>query len=290
MRLMRRSLRVFAVGLVAVASGVSANQVLNGHHWNLWWLGTAVVVAVLAASLDLWLGIHDRDHGPNDAVRPILWPGLTGDDEIPVLLSEVTPADLGVRPSGFGSGGDSPYIRRQVDDLLAESLSGDGKRLIIVEGPRLAGATRTLAHAAQACLPDHLAAGFVDDPRVPLEDLIEQAGQWAEDTRARAAGAVVWLDGLSPGRFSELARVPLDNLPSGIWVLATLDTTELEGLRIPEQLNTLMDRHAVRVRIGTITGQERRTCWPKPPMRRFAPCWNRRRTCFWVGSWSPGNR
>jgi Tfp pilus assembly protein PilF len=163
-----------------------------------------------------------------------------------------------VHPSRFGPAGDSPYIRREVDGLLTAALADVWKRVVIVEGPRLAGATSTLAWAAQSCLPDYLAAGFADDPRVPLADLIAQAGQWAAAAQARAAGAVVWLDGLSPGRFSELARVPLGDLPSGTWVLATLDTGELEGLRVPEQLNELMDRHAVRVRLSPITRQERR--------------------------------
>ena len=88
--------------------------------------------------------------------------------------------------------------------------------------------------------------------------MITQAGQWANDADGEAAGAVVWLDGLSPGRFTELARVPLDDLPPGVRVLATLDSGELEGLRIPEQLITILDQHAVRFRLGTITEQERR--------------------------------
>jgi Tfp pilus assembly protein PilF len=256
MRLLRTGLRIVAVVLVALASGVSVNQVLNGGQWNLWWLAAAAMLGMLAESCDLWLGIHDRDRGLGDAAQPVLWRRLAGDDETPMLLSEVTLADLGVHPSRFG--GDCPYIRRQADDLLAGSLTGDGKRLVIVEGPRLAGATSTLARATQVCLPDHLAAGFVDDPRVSLADMIAQAGQWAAAAQPRAAGAVLWLDGLSPGRFGELARVPLDALPSGVWVLATVDTGELEGLRVPEQLNTLVDRHAVRVRLGAITAQERR--------------------------------
>jgi hypothetical protein len=103
----------------------------------------------------------------------------------------------------------------------------------------------------------------------PVADPVAKAGQWAAKTRA--AGAVVWLDGLSPGRFSELGRAPLDGLPSGIWVLATPDTGELEGLRIPEQLNTLMDRHAVRVRLGTITGQERRDLLAEPAYAALRP-------------------
>ena len=258
MRLLRGGLRIIAVALVTVAAGVAVNQVLNGGQWNVRWLVAALVLAALAEGLDLWLGTRDGARDLGDGAGPVLWPGLAGDDGMPLLLSEVTPRDLGVHPSRFGPDGDSPYIRREADGLLAAAFADAGKRVIIVEGPRLAGATSTLAEAAQSCLPDYLAAGFADDPRVPLADMITQAGRWAAAGQARAAGAVVWLDGLSPGRFSELARVPLDQLPPGIWVLATLDTGELEGLRVPEQLSTLMGRHAVRVRLGAITRQERR--------------------------------
>ena len=240
-----------------MAVGVAVNQVLNGGRWNLPWLVAAVVLAILSEALDLWLGKHDGDRGADNAARPMLWPTLTSEDGTPVLLCEVSLRDLGVHASRFGADGDSPYIRRQPDDLLAATLADDSKRLVIVEGPRLAGTTRTLAQAAQDCLADHLAAGFADDPRVPLADMITQAGRWAVDVQAKAAGAVVWLDELSPERFGELARVPLDDLPSGVRVLATLDTGELEGLRIPEQLNTLLERHAVRVRLGAVTEQER---------------------------------
>jgi hypothetical protein len=258
MRLLRRGLRAVAAGLVAVALGVAVNQVLNGGRWNLRWLVAAVVLAALSEGLDLWLGTREGDQGPDVAARPMLWPGLADEDGMPLLLSEVTPRDLGVHVSRFGAEGDAPYIRRrQADDLLAAALTGDEKRVIIVEGPRLAGATRTLAHAAQACLPDHLSAGFADDPRVPLADMITQVGRWAAEAQARAAGVVMWLDGLGPDLFAELARVSLDDLPPGVLVLATLDTGQLEGLRIPEQLNLLLERHAVRVPLGTITDQER---------------------------------
>lgn len=127
-----------------------------------------------------------------------------------------------------------------------------------MEGPRLAGATSTLAQAAQVHLPDHLAASFVDDPRVPLADMITQAGQWAADANSGASGVVLWLDDLSPERFAELARVNLHDLPTGVRILATLDTGRLEGLRIPEQLEKLLDQHSTRIRLTTITNQERR--------------------------------
>ena len=42
MRLLRTGLRVLAVALVAVASGVAVNQVLNDGQWNVRWLAAAV--------------------------------------------------------------------------------------------------------------------------------------------------------------------------------------------------------------------------------------------------------
>src|SRR5215471_5994075 len=233
MRLVRTGLRVIAVGLVAVASGVAVNQVLNGGQWNLRWLVGAIVLAALSEGLDLWLGTRDSAHGREAAAVPVLWPNLAAPDGMPLLLGDVNPSDLGVHSSRFDTEGYSPYIRRQVDDLLTAALTGDEKRLVIVEGQRLAGTTRTLARAAQAHLPDHLAAGFIDDPRVPLADMIAQAAQWVTDTK-EAAGAVVWLERLSPDRFTEISHYPLDNLPSGVLVLATFDSAEREGLRIPE--------------------------------------------------------
>ena len=191
MRLVRGCLRVVAAGAGVVAVGVAVNQVLNGGRWNLRWLIAAFVLAVLSGTLDLWLGSRDGDHGPVDLARPVLWLGLTGEDGVPLLLSEVTPRDLGVHASRFGAEGESPYVHRQADDPLAAALADDANRMIIVEGPRLAGATSTLAQAAQAFLPDCLVAGFVDDPRVPLEDMITEAAGWAADAhrkRCRSSG------------------------------------------------------------------------------------------------------
>jgi TPR repeat protein len=258
MRLLRRSLRIIAAGAVTVAVGVAINQVLNSGRWNLWALAAAGALAVVSEALDLWLGTRDKDLSKNATPRPTLWPNLTGEDGRPLRLAEVTPSDLGVHPSRFAAEGNSPYIRREADDLLTDALADEDKRLIIVEGPRLAGATSTLAQAAQVHLPDHLAAGFVDDPRVPLADMITQAGRWAADVDRGAPGVALWLDGLSPDRFAELARVLLGDLPPGVRMLATLDTDALEGLRIPEQLDKLLGQHAVRIRLTAITEQERR--------------------------------
>jgi tetratricopeptide (TPR) repeat protein len=162
-----------------------------------------------------------------------------------------------VHASRFSVDGDSPYIQRQADALLAAALTENEKRLVIVEGPRLAGTTRTLAAAALAHLPDHLVAAFVDDPRIPLTDMIDQASRWADDVE-EAAGVVVWFERLSPERFTEVACFPLETLPSGVLVLATFDSAEREGLRVAEQVSTLSaQQYATRIEVGAITGQER---------------------------------
>ena len=220
------------------------------------WLAGTIVLAVSAGGLNLWLETRDGSPGHGGPLEPELLPGLVGEGGKPVSIGDASLRDLGVHASRFGAEGDCPYIGREADVLLAAALTGDEKRLVIVEGPRLVGATRTLAEAARTCLPGHLAAGFFDDPRVPLADMIDQAAWWG--AAGEAAGAVVWLDSLTADRFMQLARYPLDSLPSGVLVLATLDSGQLDGLRIPEPLTALPDQYAVRIKLGTITEQERR--------------------------------
>jgi hypothetical protein len=260
--LARNALRVVAVASGGVAVGVATNQVLNGGKWNLRWLVGAIVLAVLAGSLGEWLAARGVAAGRKVAPDPLLWPGLGAQDGKPLPLRDVRPRELGVHASRFSVDGDSPYIPRQADALLAAALTGNEKRLVIVEGPRLAGTTRTLAEAALAHLPDHLAAAFVDDPRVPLADMIDQASRWVDDADeaagVEAAGVVVWFERLSPERFTEVACFSLETLPSGVMVLATFDSAEREGLRVAEQVSTLSaQQYAARIEVGAITGQER---------------------------------
>lgn len=257
MVLVRNALRAVAVASGSVAVGVATNQVLNGGTWNLRWLVGALVLAALAEGLAEYLAARDAAAGSNVSPRPMLWPGLRAQDGKPLLLRDVRLRELGVHASRFSADGDSPYIPRQADGLLAAALTGNEKRLVIVEGPRLAGTSRTLAEAALAHLPDHLAAAFVDDPRVSLADMIAQASQWVADTE-EASGAVVWLERLSPERYMEVACFAVETVPSGVMILATCDSAERGGMRLPEQVDALSaQQHAARVEVGVVTGQER---------------------------------
>ncbi|GIH79964.1 hypothetical protein Plo01_63930 [Planobispora longispora] len=60
----------------------------------------------------------------------------------------------------------------------------------------LARTSHTLAHALRSHLSAWRLAASVDDPTVPLTDLIPQALGWAE----REAGVVLWLDAIGTDR------------------------------------------------------------------------------------------
>src|ERR1700761_5201 len=144
MRLFRRILRVVAVALATVAAAVTGNQVLNGGKWSPWWLVAAIGSAIVLEGLGLWLGTRERAHDSHDSATPTLWPDLANNG-MPLPLSEVTAGDLGVHPSRFDPDGNSPYVHREADALLAAALADDQKRITIAEGPRLAGTTSALA-------------------------------------------------------------------------------------------------------------------------------------------------
>ena len=253
MKLARPALRTVVVAAAGVAVAVAVTQVISGGRWDWRWLAAALLLAIVAGVLDQQLGRRTDDTRP----QPALWPALRDSDGKPRPLGDVTLRDLGVHPSRFGADGDCPYIPRAADALLGEALADPDQRAIIVQGPRLAGTTRTLARAARLHLPGHRAAAFTDDPQIPLTDMITQAGRWA--AASDGAGAVLWLDAITPARLTSLARALAGELPDRLRILATLDTAELDGSRIPEQAVALLDEHAARVTLTTITRQERDT-------------------------------
>lgn len=126
-------------------------------------------------------------------------------------------------------------------------------RLVIVQGPRLAGGTSTLAQAAQTYLASHRLLAYVDDPRITVPQMVAQGRRWADT----GPGAVLWIDDLTPARLGQLDRALLDGLPSGLWILATVHDKHLRGFRTPEHVRLLLEESAVVVRLGTISGRER---------------------------------
>ncbi|MFI6604158.1 tetratricopeptide repeat protein [Nonomuraea sp. NPDC050536] len=244
---------VIAAAVLTISLGVATNQVLNGDDFQPLWLVLGLVLAVLTIALQRWL--YRRDLADAE-LQPVLWPELTGGSGRPKELSEITPRDLGVHVNRFAVSGQPPYIARVADDLLAAAFTGDdGPRLVIVHGPRLAGATATLAHAVLTHLPGHYrVVAYHDDPRLSISAMIEHAARH----RADRGGVVLWLDGLTPQRLAELAAIAVDQLTPGLWVAVTLADGGPQVEPLSGRPAKFLDENAVRVELRTITPIERR--------------------------------
>ncbi|MBB4930522.1 Flp pilus assembly protein TadD [Lipingzhangella halophila] len=238
-----------ALALLTVVVGVATNQIqptAPDATTALWAAGA--VVAAAATGL-----ITHKTARPAQP-EPHLWEGLTGPRGRPRLLTEVTPRALGAHPSRYADEGEGPYLARAADAALASALADETRRTVLVCGPRLAGTTRTLAQAARSALGQWRVAAFVDDPSVPLADMITAAAEHVD----RDHGVVLWLERLTPERFVELAQAVARDLPTGVRILATLDSAVLEGARVPEPARMQIEDHAHRIDVGALTGSELR--------------------------------
>ncbi len=231
----------------AMVVGITTNQLLSNGVWS--WLWFAAALACAAATV-----VANRRMAAASQPHPILRRDLVDVKGHPLPAGQVTPRQLGVHPSRFGAhGGDSAYIERDVDEALARALRDGGRRLVVVAGPRLAGATSALARAARAYLADHHMLVFASDPRLTVAQLVAQARRWA----AAGPGAVLWLDDLTPSQLGQLDRALLDDLPAGMWILATVHDKHLDSFRAPGHVALLPEEKAVRVAVGAISDQER---------------------------------
>ena len=248
-----------ASSALMVAVGVAINQVLNSRVWSWPWFAAALVFAAATVVVDRWVKAAEEP-------RAILGPGLTDAKGRPLLISQATPVQLGVHPSQFGGSGDSPYIARDADDTLAGAMQSGDRRLVIVQGPRLAGATRLLAHAAQSHLAGHLALAFVADPRLTLPQVLAEARRVA-----RGRDAVLWLDGVTPIQLGHLELGLLEDLPAGLWVLATVHGNYFGKFQVPETLRAQLEQKAVVVTLGVISERERDALLAAPAYGPLGP-------------------
>ena len=230
--------------LLMVVLAVTSNQVLNNRVWSWAWFAAALACAGATVVVGRRLAIMDEP-------RPA--PRLVDENGRPLLIGQVTPRQLGVHTSRFGFDGDSPYVKRDVDEVLARALCEGDHSLVVVQGPRLAGTTSTLAQAAQTYLPGHHVLVFADDPRFSVSQMVAEGGRWA----AEGQGAVLWLDDLTAGQLGQFDRALLDSLPTGLWILATVHDKHLKGFRAPEYVRELLEKESTRVAIGTISSKER---------------------------------
>ena len=108
-------------------------------------------------------------------------------------------------------------------DHLVEAAVGGTDPVVIVAGPRLAGATHALARAARLLLGDHR---VVRPDRAtlagndPLAAPADPALVAALAEPPEGPGVVVWLDGVGPALLAVLRRA---RPPAGVRILATAD-------------------------------------------------------------------
>ncbi|MFC5066234.1 hypothetical protein, partial [Actinomycetospora atypica] len=137
------------------------------------------------------------------------------DDTPPPRLRELDLVALGVHPPL-----PAPAVERDLDHRVETAVGGDDP-VVIVAGPRLAGATLTLARAARLLLGDH---------RVVRPDPAALAGSAPLSGPADPAlldaseGVVLWLDGVGPAL---LAALLVARPPAGVRILATVDAALL---------------------------------------------------------------
>jgi hypothetical protein len=233
-----------AAALLMVILGVTTNQVLNNRAWSWAWFAAALACAVMTV-------LVGRRMVALDQPKPVL--RLVDENGRPPLVGQVTPRQLGVHPSRFGVDGDSPYVKRDKDEILARALREGPHRLVVVKGPRLAGTTSTLAQAAQTYLPYHHVLVFTNDPRFSLAHMVTEGRQWAAEDQ----GAVLWLDDLTGGQLEQLDQALLDSLPTGLWILSTVNEKHLKGFRAPEHVTQLLEERSTQIAIGAISAEER---------------------------------
>ena len=231
-----------AAAVLMVAVSITGNQSFTDHGLRWVWL----IGALAVAGLSVTVGQRLARSQPRGILR------LTGAGGRPLRLGEATLTDLGVHESRF-SVEQSGYIAREKDCDLVDALQEGDRRLVIVQGPRLAGTTRTLAQAAQAILPDHRVVAFTVDQRLSMAEMVQEAAQWARDW----PGAVLWLDPLSGGQLEQIDQALLDMLPDGLWVLATLHAEDSVNDRVPAYVKRVLDEYAALVTLGTLTSAER---------------------------------
>ncbi len=238
--------------LLVVAVGVATNQILNDGKWAdlaWWWLAADLALAAVAAVVTHLATVLRIPA----ALEPVLWGTVAGSGGRPKTFGELTPRDLGVRRNRYGAEGESFYIPRDIDDDLDAALTDGDRRVVIVEGERLAGTTSTLAQAAQCQLPGHRVAAF-DNPDLPLRRLIDHAARWA----APGPGVVLWLDGtdLTPELLTQLTQVRAAALPDGLWILATLDTEVRKAADLAEHQVKHLEQHTVHRTLGLLSRTE----------------------------------
>jgi hypothetical protein len=163
-------------------------------------------------------------------------------DPMPGPVADAPLAAFGVHP------GPVPYADRDHDRDITRALTGE-RRLTIVHGARLAGASRALAEGARRHLAGHTLLVPVPDPQLTLHRLAGAGTPWLR----HGGKAVLWLDALTPALLDQLdPRL----LREGLRICVTADTEIMTGTHVPARTVSALSRYAdvvaIRGRAGHV--------------------------------------
>ncbi|AGL18444.1 Sel1-like repeat-containing serine/threonine protein kinase [Actinoplanes sp. N902-109] len=139
--------------------------------------------------------------------------------------------------------GPIPYEPRPHDPAIDRALTGD-RRLTIVHGQRLAGASRSLAEAARRRLGTRTLLVPLPDPALSLHRLVSAATPFLR----HGGEAVLWLDALHPALLDQLdPRL----LREGLRICVTAGTETMTGTHVPAHTVSALSRYADIIAIHT---------------------------------------
>ena len=246
----KRVLGWAVLAVLLVAGEATAGAVLADGVVKWAYVGWAVVVAGCGVAAERWLF---RAPGPTLRLRD----GRRG---APVF-HDVAMTDLGVHRSRLARAAGETYVERDIDGAVQAAVS-TGRRLVLVHGPVLAGATRTLVEAVRKERPGVRLVAFEPDRTATLARRVEQARRWkrADDY----GGVALWLDHLGGPELFEITTELLNSAENhGVHLLATAASDDVEAV---EHSRPDDPRLAV-IGVGAATGSERTRLLAVPAFR-----------------------
>ncbi|MCD2193631.1 hypothetical protein LQ327_09580 [Actinomycetospora endophytica] len=131
-------------------------------------------------------------------------------------------------------------MSRPADPVLKQLIE-DGGPLVLAHGPRLAGTSRALVHAARRRIPDHRSVKFPETVRGSLTELVARAGRWV----GRPHGVVIWLDDAHLALLAQIDRDFLRSVPDGLRLLVTTRQAVIDSGALPEHTQEALEEHRV---------------------------------------------
>ncbi|MHC1560515.1 hypothetical protein ACR9E3_16285 [Actinomycetospora sp. C-140] len=156
----------------------------------------------------------------------------------PPRVAEAAAVALGVHEGDRGTPG---YVPRPADADLAARV--DRGPLVVAHGPRLAGTSRALVHAARCRLPDPRVVRFPEAVRCDPRRLVDEATTWV----GHCDGVVLWLDDAHQALLARIDHGFLATVPDGVRLLVTARRAVVGSGALPEPAREALADHGVPV-------------------------------------------